>query len=868
MHFLSDSTRDFLVRRAAEACGLVILAVVGAFSVALATWSIGDPSWNHASDGAVHNLLGSPGAISADMIMQLFGVSIVTILTPFACWGWTLLTRRRLHLLRTRIILLAVGAAAAAALASLLPTTDRWPLPSGLGGVVGDGLLALPRHFVGTSEVGRMILGMICAGIAILTLTASAGFGLREDVEDDDEAAYKWVPAARHPSSGHADEAGEPGLAIAMLDGLLRAGTAGRDAILRGLRSRRDTAEAGGTRFAPWVGRGGAPDAPFADLEDEAGEVMHDGERREPTFGGLDDAPAPRRADTPSRPTSGRPADDAPAQQAPASKRVSMPAPSPRPAAADWDRGPAWDAATFQLPSPLVLAEPRRQHTGVSEDALEQNARLLEGVLEDFGVRGEIINVRPGPVVTLYELEPAPGTKSSRVIGLADDIARSMSAVSARVAVVPGRNAIGVELPNQPSRETVYLRELLDSGRLRRRPKQKLAHLRLERRSAASPSSPTLRKHAPPAGGRHHGLGQVGRHQHHDPVAALRPRSPKQCRLIMVDPKMLELSVYDGIPHLLSPVVTDPKKAVIALKWAVREMEERYKKMSKLSCAQHRRLQRPHDRSGRSAKGETITRTVQSGFDKADRRDPSTRTRGPWMLVAAALHRHHRGRDGRPDDGGRQGHRGRDPASRPDGARRRHPPHHGDAAPLRRRHHGHHQGELPDPHLLPGHVQDRLAHHPRRAWAPSSCSAKATCSTWRAADALARVHGPFVSDGEVEKVVLHLKAQGRPDYLDVITVDPDSDEEPVSEDGAVFDKGAFGDEGGDLYDQAVRVVLRDKKCSTSYIQRRLQIGYNKAASLVERMEREGLVGAANHAGKREILVEPDRRAGFEDEDDR
>ena len=859
MHFLSDSARDFLVRRAAEACGLVILAVVGAFSVALATWSIGDPSWNHASDGAVHNLLGSPGAISADMIMQLFGVSIVTILTPFACWGWTLLTLRRLHLLRTRIILLAVGAAAAAALASLLPTTDRWPLPSGLGGVVGDGLLALPRHFVRTSEVGRMILGMICAGIAILTLTASAGFGLREDVEDDDEAAYRWVPAARHPSSGHADEAGEPGLAIAMLDGLLRAGTAGRDAILRGLRSRRDTAEAGGTRFAPWVGRGGAPDAPFADLEDEAGEVMHDGERREPTFGGLDDAPAPRRADTPSRPTSGRPAADAPAQQAPASKRVSMPAPSPRPAAADWDRGPAWDAATFQLPSPLVLAEPRRQHTGVSEDALEQNARLLEGVLEDFGVRGEIVNVRPGPVVTLYELEPAPGIKSSRVIGLADDIARSMSAVSARVAVVQGRNAIGIELPNQ-RRETVFLRELIASEDFTES-KNKLA-IALGKTIGGEPVIVDLARmpHLLVAGTTGSGKSVAINTMI---LSLLYRMKPEECRLIMVDPKMLELSIYDGIPHLLTPVVTDPKKAVIALKWAVREMEDRYKKMSKVGV---RNIDGFNARVTEAAeRGEVITRTVQTGYDKETgeavyEHETMDLVVLPYIVVVVDEMADLMMVAGKEIEGAIQ-----------------------RLAQMARAA-GIHlimATQRPSVDVITGTIK---ANFPTRiSFQVTSKIDSRTILGEQGAEQLlgqgdmlymagggriSRVHGPFVSDGEVEKVVLHLKAQGRPDYLDVITVDPDSDEEPASEDGAVFDKGGFGDEGGDLYDQAVRVVLRDKKCSTSYIQRRLQIGYNKAASLVERMEREGLVGAANHAGKREILVEPDRRAGFEDEDDR
>ena len=237
-------------------------------------------------------------------------------------------------------------------------------------------------------------------------------------------------------------------------------------------------------------------------------------------------------------------------------------------------------AHRYELPPLLLLSEPKKPAAAakISQDALEQNARLLEGVLEDFGVKGEIINVRPGPVVTLYELEPAPGIKSSRVIGLADDIARSMSAVSARVAVVPGRNAIGIELPNH-RRETVFLRELLACEDFEKT-KHRLA-IALGKTIGGEPVIVDLARmpHLLVAGTTGSGKSVAINTMI---LSLLYRLKPEECRLIMVDPKMLELSVYDGIPHLLTPVVTDPKKAVVALKWAVREMEDRYKKMSKL----------------------------------------------------------------------------------------------------------------------------------------------------------------------------------------------------------------------------------------------------------------------------------------------
>ena len=265
----------------------------------------------------------------------------------------------------------------------------------------------------------------------------------------------------------------------------------------------------------------------------------------------------------------------------------------------------------YVLPSlNLLTAQRVSERTTLSKDVIDANAVALESVLGDFGVRGEIINARPGPVVTLYELEPAPGIKSSRVIGLADDIARSMSAVSARVAVVSGRNAIGIELPN-PTREKVYLRELLTGNDYN----ENAAKLPLCLGKTIGGESVIVdlarMPHLLIAGTTGSGKSVAINTMILSLVYRLRP---DQCRLIMVDPKMLELSVYDGIPHLLTPVVTDPKKAVVALKWAVREMEERYKRMSKLGV---RNVDGYNARLAEAkAKGETLHRTVHTGYDK------------------------------------------------------------------------------------------------------------------------------------------------------------------------------------------------------------------------------------------------------------
>ncbi|WP_203469694.1 DNA translocase FtsK [Rhizobium rhizogenes] len=498
----------------------------------------------------------------------------------------------------------------------------------------------------------------------------------------------------------------------------------------------------------------------------------------------------------------------------------------------------------YELPPRELLQEPvARPGVIMTQETLEQNAGLLESVLEDFGVKGEIIHVRPGPVVTLYEFEPAPGVKSSRVINLADDIARSMSALSARVAVVPGRNVIGIELPNV-IRETVYFREMIESADFEKSG-YKLA-LGLGKTIGGEPVIAELAKmpHLLVAGTTGSGKSVAINTMI---LSLLYRMTPEQCRLIMVDPKMLELSVYDGIPHLLTPVVTDPKKAVMALKWAVREMEDRYRKMSRLGV---RNIDGYNSRVALAReKGETIHVMVQTGFDKGtgapiEESQEMDLTPMPYIVVIVDEMADLMMVAGKEIEGAIQ-----------------------RLAQMARAA-GIHlimATQRPSVDVITGTIK---ANFPTRiSFQVTSKIDSRTILGEQGAEQLlgqgdmlhmagggriSRVHGPFVSDEEVEKVVAHLKTQGRPEYLDTVTADEDEEED--EEDTAVFDKGAIASEDGDdLYEQAIKVVMRDKKCSTSYIQRRLGIGYNRAASLVERMEKDGLVGPANHVGKREII---------------
>jgi S-DNA-T family DNA segregation ATPase FtsK/SpoIIIE len=500
--------------------------------------------------------------------------------------------------------------------------------------------------------------------------------------------------------------------------------------------------------------------------------------------------------------------------------------------------------AEYELPPLSLLTNPTSISRHVlSDEALEENARLLESVLDDYGVKGEILSVRPGPVVTMYELEPAPGLKASRVIGLADDIARSMSALSARVSTVPGRSVIGIELPNE-NREKVVLREIL-SSRAFGDGNQKLP-LALGKDIGGEPMVANLAKmpHLLIAGTTGSGKSVAINTMI---LSLLYKLTPEECRLIMIDPKMLELSVYDGIPHLLSPVVTDPKKAVVALKWVVGEMEERYRKMSKMGV---RNIDGYNSRVNDAlSKGEMFSRTIQTGFDD-ETGDPVFETeefqpeKMPYIVVIVDEMADLMMVAGKEIEACIQ-----------------------RLAQMARAS-GIHlimATQRPSVDVITGTIK---ANFPTRIsfQVTSKIDSRTILGEMGAEQLLGmgdmlymaggskitRCHGPFVSDEEVEEIVNHLKAYGPPEYKSGVVEGPDDDKA----DGIDMVLGLGGNTDGEdaLYDQAVAVVLKDRKVSTSYIQRKLAIGYNKAARLVEQMEDEGLISAANHVGKREILV--------------
>lgn len=810
---------------------LVVLAIFAV--IALATWNAADPSFSHATDAQVTNAMGYAGSVVADILMQFFGLASLAVLAPIVFWSYALVLNNRWNHRLRRLGLWAIGSLLTAAVLGCIPSTNSWPLPSGLGGVMGDLVLKVPGLLFGGYPTGlaAFFVGIVLVVPAFMAMAIGSGFYWKKDVADVDENVG-------------ADFDDEP-------SGIMRYVSIGacihflyvvKSSIKRILPQRKREAPPAASMMRVEPGMDASVNSEFEHEQWPIDDYSEEG--RGAAFVETDDEWA--RANAPEQ---------AAAPMAAPSARVAPAAPAPKPSVRVKREAQAslLKDSNFELPPVHLLNEPKNivRDESLSPEALEQNARVLEGVLEDFGVKGEIIHVRPGPVVTMYELEPAPGIKSSRVIGLAEDIARSMSAIAARVAVVPGRNAIGIELPNN-LRETVYFREMIASTNYDNS-KAKLA-MALGKTIAGEPVIADLAKmpHLLVAGTTGSGKSVAINTML---LSLLYKMSPAECRLIMIDPKMLELSVYDGIPHLLTPVVTDPKKAVVALKWTVREMEQRYKNMSKLGV---RNIDGFNARVKEAmAKGEEITRTVQTGFDRETGEaiyetealdlDPM-----PYIVIVIDEMADLMMVAGKDIEGAVQ-----------------------RLAQMARAA-GIHvvmATQRPSVDVITGTIK---ANFPTRIsfQVTSKIDSRTILGEMGAEQLLGmgdmlymagggriqRVHGPFVSDEEVEEIVKHLKLQGVPQYLEAVTEDDEEDEGEAGAGG-----GSAGDMGSsdDPYDQAVAVVLRDRKASTSYIQRRLGIGYNRAASLIERMEEEGVIGPANHAGKREILVpsEEDQQMG-------
>ncbi len=871
--FMPAPVEERLIALLARGAGALLVLLVIAIWASLLTWAVTDPSLTHSTGGNVRNAMGPIGAIVSDLLLQTLGfAAAVATLAPMI-WSIELLSGDRVWNLRTKAALVPLSVLMLAGALSSLPTPAAWPLHHGMGGMIGDIMLKLASSVFGVVNASQSGLasGMLLAAIGFSTLIHSLGLDL-SDLRDLLPAFPDFKRYARRgddASSWHQNlkaeanrlrERLQPAAQVAALDP--------------------------GTHDAPDVSD--TQHLYYADDETDTAAWMES--RKEPSFDGIGetghtyDAPQRKRAPTqtamqslwsrPVKDDQGEDADDADenfdedidvragfaaaasrehvrsqSSQSMARRFAATPAAEDSPAAPakaalrkpaflqDWrprNVEPAYKRPPIAL---LKRAAPSRAGAELSQTALRGTARLLEDVLVDFGIKGEMRDVRPGPVVTLFEFEPARGTKTSRIVALADDIARSMSVTSVRVAVVPGRSVIGIELPNV-KRETVMLRDMFEADAYQT--SEALLPIVLGRSIGGDAIVADLARmpHLLVAGttgsGKSVGVNAMI-------LSLLYRLSPQQCRMLLIDPKMLELSVYNGIPHLLTPVVTDPSKAVMALNWAVGEMDERYKRMSKLSVrnidAFNGRLKDANKR------GEQISRTVQTGFDRRtgaavyESEDMDLEPM-PYIVIVVDEFADLMTVAGKEIEVAVQ-----------------------RLAQMARAA-GIHlimATQRPSVDIITGTIK---ANFPTRiSFKVTSKIDSRTILNEQGAEQLlgagdmlyssgsgqiVRVHGPFVSDQEVEAVAEKLRAQGEPEYVDDIF---DAGPRQAAEGG----QQSGNQSHDDLYDRAVALVMRDQKASTSYIQRRLQIGYNRAADLMERMEEEGLISAPSHSGKREIL---------------
>lgn len=802
----------FLTGLAAFSAGVFICGACGSYSPT-------DPSLNSAASAPPQNLFGYPGALWADIMTQGFG---------WTAWlmGFALMIgglRRTLGIGPRDPAAWAWGAAALILSACCLaewPIPKTWPLSAGLGGVMGDTLLAAGAiPFAALQAPEAQIWASALAGICAVMFAAMAmGLGAQDGaaILRTLRSSFTWSRRDRSE-----DLSGLKGTSNGLVGRMLTA---------IGLRPRQLAHIATPVIYSE--------DDGFED--GDKGFFTHVGKAE--GVGGRTIPVTPRILDSRPSPDDTRLESSARPVVTPA-KPITYAGSTPPARAGSAPPSAASLRNTATAIPPIELLEvPPARNSEVDEPRLMEMAQRLAVVFNDFGVKGNITEVRPGPVVTLFELEPAPGVKSSRVIALAEDIARSMSATAARVAVIPGRNAIGIELPN-PTRQTVYLRDLLSAQDFKRsRAALPLAlgeSIEGHATIADLGKMPHLLIAGTTGSGKSVGINAMI-------LSLMFKLPPEKCRFIMIDPKMLELSIYEGVPHLLAPVVTDPAKAVLALKWVVREMESRYDLMSKLGVRNIAGFNQKAEEA--AAKGEDLSRQVQTGWDKetgepiwgVERVKPEAMHHIVVVIDEVADLMMVAGKDI-------------------------------EAAVQRLAQMARAAGihlimatQRPSVDVITGTIK---ANFPTRIsyMVTSKIDSRTILGEqgaeqllgmgdllWMASGGkIVRVHGPFVSDEEVERVVSWLKDQGAPQYVSGVT------DEIESEDVSVAD-AAFGTSSGDpdedMYREAVAAVIRDKRPTTSYVQRILRIGYNRAASMIERMEREGIISAADHSGKRQILT--------------
>jgi S-DNA-T family DNA segregation ATPase FtsK/SpoIIIE len=798
----SPAIRAVVGRRLAELAGLA-LALAGIFVfVALITYNPRDPSLNTATSQHATNLGGPAGSILADFLLQGFGCAGGLPGMAMLVWAWRIASRRGIGLFGVRVLFTILSVPAAALTLAAVHGGGVWPTAAGLGGAGGHVLSGACVEWAAGTVGGAAAPLVFLAGLIVSALLIAASLGL---------SPREWR----------------------------RAGVGAVNAAQAGTRAGVRAGSWGGSQAAGLVAR--AAPAARSYSQPPPGAIEDDDEEE-----ALPASVLTRQEPVVAKIVAKAPQAEIPVRGLPAQKpRVAMP--EKRSVFSGRQESlPLVETGWRFPPLSLLKSPPVRSGTGgPSEESLQANARLLESVLADYGVQGAIRDIRPGPVVTLYELEPAPGIRSARVIGLADDVARSLSVTAVRIATVSGRNVIGIEVPNQ-KRETVFLSELIENEAFERNAAR--LPLALGKDISGNPIVSDLARmpHLLIAGttgsGKSVGINAMI-------LSLLFKLPPDQCRLILIDPKMLELSVYEGIPHLMAPVVTEPAKAVSALKWTVREMERRYRSMSQLGV---RNVGGYNERVEEArGKGEVISRRVQTGYDSETGKptfeeQPLTLEPLPFIVVVI---------DEMADLMMVAGKEIEAAVQRLAQMAR--------AAGI----HVIMATQRPSVDVITGTIK---ANFPTRiSFQVISKFDSRTILGEQGAEQLlghgdllymmgggriTRVHGPLVTDREVEDVVAFLRSQGEPAYLDEVTEAPQDDDGGGS--GGMSFSGIAGASEGEqgLFDQAVAVVAREGKASTSFIQRHLQIGYNRAAKLIEQMEKEGIVSAANHVGRREVLV--------------